>query len=136
MRGACFISATPTKGFGISQVSVRTGNSELEALTTLLRHQRGWHWGAALVLLLLSLPALARVRHGDGWARDNFTRAERMREALNGRPVEQRSRHDYQSVIDAYRRVYFGAPASSKADASVVAVAELQVEMGRRFDDP
>ena len=58
-----------------------------------------------------------------------------MREALNGRPVAQRTRHDYQHVIDSYRRVYFGAPTSSKADPSVVAVAELQVEMGRRFDD-
>jgi N-acetylmuramoyl-L-alanine amidase len=86
-------------------------------------------------LLLSSLPAYARVRHGEAWAHDNFARAERMREALNGRLVEQRSRHDYQRVIDAYRRVYFGAPTSSKADASVVAVAELQVELGRRFDD-
>ena len=58
-----------------------------------------------------------------------------MREALNGRPAQDRSRRDYQRVIDAYRRVYFGSPTSSKADASVVAVAELQVEMGRRFDD-
>lgn len=58
-----------------------------------------------------------------------------MREALNGRPVAQRSRRDYQRVIDSYHRVYFGAPTSSKADPSVVAVAELQVEMGRRFDD-
>ncbi len=88
-----------------------------------------------MLLLLPLLPASARVRHGDAWARDNFTRAERMREALNGRPVEQRSRRDYQRVIAAYRRVYFGSPTSSKADASVVAVAELQVEMGRRFDD-
>jgi N-acetylmuramoyl-L-alanine amidase len=58
-----------------------------------------------------------------------------MREALNGRPAQDRTRHDYQRVIDAYRHVYFGSPTSSKADASVVAVAELQVEMGRRFDD-
>ena len=58
-----------------------------------------------------------------------------MREALNGRPVAQRNRRDYQRVIDSYHRVYFGAPTSSKADPSVVAVAELQVEMGRRFDD-
>ena len=58
-----------------------------------------------------------------------------MREALNGRPAKQRSHHDYQRVIDSYRRVYFGAPSSSKAERSVVAVAELQVEMGRRFDD-
>lgn len=86
-------------------------------------------------MLLPALPGHARVRHGDAWARDNFTRAERMREALNGRPVAQRTRKDYQRVIDSYRRVYFGAPSSSKADPSVVAVAELKVEMGRRFDD-
>ena len=31
--------------------------------------------------------------------------------------------------------IYLGAPASTKADPSVVAVAETLVEMGRRFDD-
>ncbi len=58
-----------------------------------------------------------------------------MREALNGRPPTERSRRDYQRVIDAYRNVYFGAPTSTKADPSVVAVAETLVEMGRRFED-
>ncbi len=58
-----------------------------------------------------------------------------MREALNGRPARERPPREYQRVIDAYRRVYFGSPASSKADPSVVATAELMVEMGRRFDD-
>lgn len=58
-----------------------------------------------------------------------------MREALNGRPSAERTRHDYQRVINAYRSIYLGAPASSKADPSVVAVAETLVEMGRRFDD-
>jgi N-acetylmuramoyl-L-alanine amidase len=87
------------------------------------------------MMLLPALPGHARVRHGDAWARENFARAERMREALNGRPAKQRTRRDYQRVIDSYRRVYFGAPTSSKGDASVVAVAELQVEMGRQFDD-
>ena len=38
-------------------------------------------------------------------------------------------------MIAAYRRVYYGSPASSKADPSVVAVAELLAEMGRRFND-
>jgi N-acetylmuramoyl-L-alanine amidase len=108
----------------------------LETLKTLHRSQHGLRLGAALLLgLLAALPLHARVRHNDAWARDNFSRAERMREALNGRPAEERSRRDYQRVIDAYRRVYFGSPASSKADPSVVAVAELQVELGRRFDD-
>jgi N-acetylmuramoyl-L-alanine amidase len=58
-----------------------------------------------------------------------------MREALNNLPSAQQSRHEYQRVIAAYRRVYYGSPASSKADPSVVAVAELLTEMGRRFND-
>ena len=101
--------------------------------------QRGLRCGAAL-LLLVAIPAVhgyAHTRHGHGeaWARDHFAAAERMREALNGRPPGERSRHDYQRVINAYRTVYFGAPTSTKADPSAVAVAETMVEMGRRFDD-
>ena len=90
------------------------------------------------VLLLAVLPSLsasARVHHNDAWARQQFATAERMREALNGRPADDRTRREYQRVIDSYRRVYFGAPTSSKADPSVVATAELLVEMGRQFDD-
>ncbi len=66
-------------------------------------------------------------------ARGQFDKAEQMREALNGRPADQRSRKDYQHVADAYRKVYYVAPASSKADASVVAVAEILADMGRQF---
>jgi N-acetylmuramoyl-L-alanine amidase len=107
-----------------------------QASTTLTRGNRAFRLGAALLLLLLPLAsASARVRHNDAWARQQFAHAERMREALNGRPLAQRTRHEYQRVIDSYRRVYFGSPASSKADPSVVATAELMVEMGRRFDD-
>jgi len=95
-------------------------------------------WGTVLALALftlLAVPAQARAHHSDGWAREHFATAERMREALNGRPPADRTRHDYQRVVNAYRSVYLGAPASSKADPSVVAVAETLVEMGRRFDD-
>jgi N-acetylmuramoyl-L-alanine amidase len=66
-------------------------------------------------------------------ARSQFERAEKMREELNGRPPEERTRRDYQRVADAYRRVYYAAPASSKANVSVIAVAELLAEMGRQF---
>jgi N-acetylmuramoyl-L-alanine amidase len=58
-----------------------------------------------------------------------------MREALNGRSPAERVRHDYQRVVNAYRAIYLGAPNSTKADPSVVAVAETMVEMGRRFED-
>ena len=93
-------------------------------------------WGAPLLLLALSgVPAHARPHHGEAWARERFVSAERMREALNGRPPGERTRRNYQRVLDAYRSVYYGAPTSTKADPSVVAVAETLVEMGRRFDD-
>jgi N-acetylmuramoyl-L-alanine amidase len=98
--------------------------------------QRSLRWG--VLLLLVALPgvqAYARAHHTESWARDRFAAAERMQEALNGRPPADRTRHDYQRVINAFRNVYFGAPTSTKADPSVVAVAETLVEMGRRFDD-
>ncbi len=79
--------------------------------------------------------AQARVHHSDAWAREHFTTAEQMRDALNARPTAERTRRDYQRVVNAYRLVYTGAPTSSKADPSVVAVADTLVEMGRRFDD-
>src|ERR1700730_11821455 len=107
-----------------------------QASTTLTRGPRALRLGAALLLALLPLAtASARVHHNDAWARQQFAKAERLREALNGRPVGERTRREYQSVIDSYRRVYFGSPSSSKADPSVVATAELMIEMGRRFDD-
>jgi N-acetylmuramoyl-L-alanine amidase len=95
-------------------------------------------WGLAVFLLslvLAAVPAPARTHHSESWARAQFATAERMREALNGRPARERTRREYRKVMDAYRRVYYGSPASSKADPSVVAVAELLVEMGRCFDD-
>src|SRR6202521_5362285 len=107
-----------------------------QASTTLTRGPRALRLGAALLLALLPLAtASARIHHNDAWARQQFSKAERMREALNGRPVGERTRREYQRVIDSYRRVYFGSPSSSKADPSVVATAELMIEMGRRFDD-
>lgn len=91
--------------------------------------------GCCALVLALALPAYARAGKPEAWARGRFAAAERMREALNGRPARERTRREYQRVINAYRSVYFGAPASSKADPSVVAVAELLVEEGRQFED-
>jgi tetratricopeptide (TPR) repeat protein len=117
---------------------------QTQASTTLTRGSHAFRLGVApifaiLIALLPLAPASANThhaaRHNDAWARQHFAKAERMREALNGRPLAERTRREYQRVIDAYRSVYFGSPASSKADPSVVATAELMVEMGRRFDD-
>lgn len=99
-------------------------------------NRRWWRWGALLLIVALpGVPALARTHHSDAWAREHYAAADRMREALNGRPLAERTRRDYQRVLNAYRSVYYGAPTSTKADPSAVAVAEMLVEMGRRFDD-
>jgi len=64
-----------------------------------------------------------------------FEHAERLQEALEAHPGSQRTRLDYDRVLDAFRAVYHGNPASPKADASVFAVAGLLAEEGRVFSD-
>ena len=64
-----------------------------------------------------------------------FAHAERLREALEGRPEQQRTRLQYERVLEAYRAIYHSDPSSPKADASVAAVADLLAEEGRVFQD-
>ncbi|WP_158749368.1 N-acetylmuramoyl-L-alanine amidase [Acidobacterium sp. S8] len=80
---------------------------------------------------LLSLPAVAAQHQ----ALSPFDKAQRLREALEGRSEQQRTRRDYERVLAAYRAVYHGDPASPKADASISAVADLLAEQGRIFQD-
>jgi N-acetylmuramoyl-L-alanine amidase len=86
-----------------------------------------------VVLLTVSLDAAPSPAARKQEAREQFDKAEQMRESLNGTPADQRTRKDYQHVADAYRKVYYVSPASSKADASVVAVAEILAAEGRQF---
>jgi len=88
-----------------------------------------------LLLVLPSVTVFANVHRSDAWAHSQFAIAESKREALTGMLVERQTRREYQDVIDSYRRVYCGSPTSTKADASVAAVAEVMMEMGRRFHD-
>src|SRR5690349_16912086 len=91
---------------------------------------------ASLVCILLA-PGYARtVKEKKQAARSQFEAAERLREALDGKPEPQRTRADYQRVLDAYRKVYHTAPNSIKADTSVLAVAGLLDEQGRVLNDP
>ena len=91
----------------------------------------------AVAVLSITVPVSARrtVAQKKQIARTDFQRAQRLREALNGRPEGQRSKRDYQRVEDAFRKVYYTAPTSSKADESVRAVAELLAEQGRVLGD-
>ena len=64
-----------------------------------------------------------------------FQQAERLREAFQARPESERTLPQYRSLMDAYRKVYYTAPNSSKADVAIVAVAELLADAGRQFHD-
>jgi N-acetylmuramoyl-L-alanine amidase len=87
------------------------------------------------VVLLLLLPVYARAYKSEAWARSQFAAAQRLHQSLEARPAQQLTRADYGRVINAYHLVYFEAPSSTRADPSVVAVAQLKEEMGRRFED-
>lgn len=93
----------------------------------------GWTFLAAS-LLMTEAPALAARTHY-GPPQSSFARAERLREALEGRPERDRIHLDYERVLDAYRAIYHKDPASPKADAAIAAVADLLAEEGRVFQD-
>jgi hypothetical protein len=74
-------------------------------------------------LLLAPVSTFARtVAQKKQAARTQFEIAERLRDGLESRAEAQRTRADYQKVMDAYRKVYYTAPTSAKADASVLEV--------------
>ena len=86
-------------------------------------------------MALSCLAAHARVHRSSDWANTQFDNAEELRDKLNASPAAERSRAEYQKVVNAYRRVYFGAPTSSKAAAAVSAEAGVMTAMGRQFQD-
>jgi N-acetylmuramoyl-L-alanine amidase len=100
---------------------------------------------AATVLMLCS--GLATAAPSGAWASHKpthvstadtagaFDHAERMREALEGRPEGQRTRAAYAKVLDAYRAIYYTTPTSPHADAAIDAVASLLAEEGRALND-
>jgi N-acetylmuramoyl-L-alanine amidase len=92
---------------------------------------------ALACLMLAPVSTLARtVAQKKQAAKAQFEAAERLRDALESKPESQRTRRDFQKVIEAYRKVYYTAPSWVKADAAVLAVAELLDDQGRILNDP
>lgn len=90
---------------------------------------------AAICVLFAAAFAYAGVHRSQSWANEQFEKAEAQRENLESRSEQARTRHEYQTVIESYRRVVLEAPTSSKADGSAFLVAQLTAEMGRHFKD-
>jgi N-acetylmuramoyl-L-alanine amidase len=92
---------------------------------------------ALACLLLAPVSTFARtVAQKKQAARAQLETAEHMRDSLESKPEAQRTRKDFQKVIDAYRKVYYTAPSLAKADIAVQAVAELLEDQGRLLSDP
>jgi N-acetylmuramoyl-L-alanine amidase len=96
---------------------------------------------ALLLACLLSLAASAPMAYARTVAQKKqaakgyLEQADKLRDALLGTPEGDREKRDYQKAIDAYRKVYYIAPSYAKADAAVLAVAELLDDQGRIFKD-
>jgi N-acetylmuramoyl-L-alanine amidase len=89
-----------------------------------------WQARAACSFLLLSSISLAAQQR-----LSPYERAQQLHGALEARPETQRTRAAYERVLEAYRAVSYYDPASPRADASVLAVAQLLTEEGRLFSD-
>ncbi|HYA61600.1 MAG TPA: N-acetylmuramoyl-L-alanine amidase [Candidatus Sulfotelmatobacter sp.] len=66
-------------------------------------------------------------------ASSQFARAEELRALLNGKAPDQRTLSEYKKVVAGYQRVYLITPRAPEVPESLVAVAELNTEMGDRF---
>src|SRR5713226_7033518 len=66
-------------------------------------------------------------------AQAQFDRAEKLRATLESKPAAERPLSDYKQVVSSYRRVLMITPHAVQVPAALTAVAELNIEMGRRF---
>jgi N-acetylmuramoyl-L-alanine amidase len=66
-------------------------------------------------------------------ASSQFARAQEMRAALNEKAPEKRTLADYKRVVTTYQRVYLITPHAMEVPDAMVAVGELNTEMGDRF---
>jgi N-acetylmuramoyl-L-alanine amidase len=66
-------------------------------------------------------------------ASSQFARAQEMRAALNEKAPEKRTLADYRRVVATYQRVYLITPHAMEVPDAMVAVGELNTEMGDRF---
>jgi N-acetylmuramoyl-L-alanine amidase len=94
------------------------------------RHSQPRFWAAAWAFAALCLPVHAAVPES---SLSLYRKAEQLQQLLEQMPESQRTRVDYERVLDAYRAVYHGDPGSAKADASIDAVAGLLADDGRLF---
>ncbi len=88
-----------------------------------------------VLLGIFSAAGLTSTTSAHKPAASPYTQAQLARQSLESRPEDQRTRRDYERVLELYRAIYHDDPASPKADASIFAVAQLLAEQGRILKD-
>src|ERR1700730_5084378 len=86
---------------------------------------------AAVLFGMVAAPSPAAARP----SADAYDRAVSLRTQLEATPAEQRTRTQYEDVLNAFRAIYHQAPNASKSPAAVAAVADLLAERGRVLKD-
>jgi N-acetylmuramoyl-L-alanine amidase len=79
----------------------------------------------------LRLEARVNVSRQNSW-----DEAVALRDQLEQSPPAQRTREQYEAVLNAFRQIYHAHPDAVKAPAAVAAVANLLGEKGRVLQDP
>jgi len=62
-----------------------------------------------------------------------FAKAKEQRAALDAKPGDARTLAEYKQIVASFRRVYLITPHAAEVPDSLLAVAELYEEMGKRF---
>src|SRR5260370_35971240 len=97
--------------------------------------------GASLGIVLLAacaIPCPVRAANTNTAAKREaanaqFARAQEMRAALNEKAPEKRTLADYKRVVTTYQRVCLITPHATEVPDAMVAVGELNTEMGDRY---
>ena len=97
--------------------------------------------GVSLVIGLLAasvIPCPVRAANTNTAAKreaasSQFGRAQEMRAALNEKAPEKRTLADYKRVVTTYQRVYLITPHAMEVPDAMIAMGELNTEMGDRF---
>jgi N-acetylmuramoyl-L-alanine amidase len=90
-----------------------------------------------LALTLVIIPSAAAqddIESRRASAQDQFERAEMQRAALEAKAERERSLHDYEDLVTAYRRVYLITPNAVEVPPAIKNVADLYRRMGEQFE--
>ena len=109
---------------------MRLPNRKLTAAAAFARARR-----YSLIFAVVAVSGLASATPRSSPPPPTFEQAQHARQSLESRPEDQRTKRDYDRVLDLYRAIYHDDPASPKADASIFAVAQLLAEQGRVLQD-